>query len=627
MTHRRVLFLVLAALVLSACSLALAVRLSDDLRAAASRRLFSFSLAECVWVRIDRADAEPVELFFDDVRGWQVRLPDGLADDLAPGARAQLEALASLAWREPLPAGIAANEPAAAVLTARTVSGREQVFEFGARSGSLQAVRTDGQTYAVGTGLTRFLGWPALRWRSLQLAVVPGLRPVRIALAPAGANPDLRIELRSTPGGWRMTAPYDWPADAFRVDKLTGWLDRLTADSIAAEQFPDQAWMGFGPASAWVEADYPDLAGGVRTVRVEFGRVEQGQGQYARVVGRTPVFFINPALCAEISLTEAEGFPAQWRSFWRQRSFNALGNQEPQEIVVERLTGMPQSVVLRRVLAQGAQRWVGVLRTGGEEREFAVDDPAQGPGPLATLIAGLSNIRVSGFTDAPASGEPAWRFTIRGGPEGENHVITLFADPDIFPEGSAAPVDIESRRKNGVVPPLAFSYDELPAVMQMHGDLGWLLCLPPWRYQSAKMHALDADAWTRVDIAADGKSKTYTRPAEEINRQWYANGAALLDSNNAFVELLFDLAALTGRGLVAANIDAAANFGLDRPAITAIVYISGPDSAADAGRVFRLDIGQEAENTGGCRYAMLDGRGPVFLVPARLADALHRAAD
>lgn len=116
------------------------------------------------------------------------------------------------------------------------------------------------------------------------------------------------------------------------------------------------------------------------------------------------------------------------------------------------------------------------------------------------------------------------------------------------------------------------------------------------------------------------------RNAEEINEQWWRKGEPdepLMDDNNRFVAMTLDLSQLKSDGFVAGINGDIAEFGLDQPEITAIVY-SSPEGSADnkeGNRLLKLSLGKTADEEGK-RYARLDDDGPVFLVSERIAKAL-----
>jgi hypothetical protein len=84
---------------------------------------------------------------------------------------------------------------------------------------------------------------------------------------------------------------------------------------------------------------------------------------------------------------------------------------------------------------------------------------------------------------------------------------------------------------------------------------------------------------------------------------------------------------LQALGFVAETVDRDDKFGLDQPTITAIVYgISeggGKENPPDGAEtpLFGLVIGAAAGEMG-AHFARLDERGPVFLVPDSLVEAL-----
>jgi hypothetical protein len=182
---------------------------------------------------------------------------------------------------------------------------------------------------------------------------------------------------------------------------------------------------------------------------------------------------------------------------------------------------------------------------------------------------------------------------------------------------------------------MAFSRSDRTAVMETFAEAAYLLCLPLYRYQSRKILDYDPSAWSRVEIAASSFSAAYIRKTGDVNEQWWRDSfppEPVMDDNNTLVGTLLELSRLRTEGFVAeagekddtAAAEQLEEFGLDRPAITAIVYTSKEEGTGGSEKLFALAIGTQAGPDEQTRYARLNGSGPVFLVPDRLARALER---
>ncbi len=649
MSRRHTIILVLVALALTAFSIALSRRDSRDWRASRARRLFPFPWQDTVAITIVKPDGQTLR-FEKPPRGeWQIRLDENLSDALSYRAVDEFSALATLTWREPMKDGRPPDPSRATTLSAVSAAGQTVSLAFGDTANNLRAVRVEGDdaVYGVNQDLLKFLDWPAKRWRNLNLAAAgSGRRPKKITLCPAGGNPDLRIVLERTDAGWRQTEPVAWPVDEARLDLLLRWLDRLRAESIEAEQSADLPWFGFGPEAAWVEADYDGAAGPARR-RVEFGGEAENGRVYVREAGRKPIFAISRETLAEISLDAASVYPAIWRNFYRLRTVNAVGEELPMAVTLERLLPKPAKLTIEQIRDREGARWRGKLEENGTVREFAVEppDPAEPMCPLTALVTGLSSLRIKAFLADVAPGPetikwtayPAWRFACKKADGTAGPVLTLYArdaegnlPPGApFAEGDADPREMPPPPGSSQNAGIAFSLGSSPAVMEMHGDLAYLLCLPPYRYQSRRLIDADPRLWTRVEATAGDSTEAYNREANGVNEQWWRDGERrepLMDDNNLFVALLLELSRLRAEGFVADADREVGEFGLDRPAITAIVYVSKLEGREEAGdvRLFKLSLGGPAETPGGSRYARLNDSGPVFLVPERLAAALEK---
>ncbi|MCL2000039.1 MAG: DUF4340 domain-containing protein [Planctomycetes bacterium] len=646
MSRRHTVILILAAVFLTAFSVALSRQDSRDWRATRSRRLFPFPWQDTVSIAIAKPGEETLR-FEKNTRGeWRILLADDQADTLSYSAIDEFAALATLTWREPIPEGREPDPDQAATLTAVSIGGQTLRLIFGDIANHLRAVRVDGDygvVYGVNRDLLKFLDWPPERWRNFNLASAgSGRLPKKITLFPGGVNPELKIGLELGDSGWRQTIPVAWPVDETRLELLLRWLDRLRAESIEAEMTADLAWFGFGPDSAFVETEY-DGPAGLAIRRVEFG-TDAGDGRiYAREDGRTPVFAVSRSMLAEISLDAAAAYPVPWRNFYRFRSINAVGEELPAAITVERLLPKPAKLNIEQPRDRDLAKWRGRLEENEGIREFLIDppDPAEPMRPLTALLTGLSSMRVKAFLADSSPGTetikwtayPAWRFSclMQDGTIGS--VLTLYsmdAEGNLpagepFVEGLSGPQPMTPHPGAPANAGIAFSLDDRQAVMEMFGELSYLLCLPPYRYQSRQFLDSDPRDWVRVEITSVTATEIYTRDLDGVNEQWWrgeGRSEPLMDDNNPFVAMLLELSRLRTEGLVSDADGGIDEFGLDRPAITVIVYVSGhPEEKENpVDRLFKLSLGGPAD----ARHACLDDSGPVFLMPGRLVDALGK---
>ncbi len=645
MAKRIVLFLMVAAVALTAFSLALSRRDSRDWRANRSRRVFPFPWQDTVFFSIRTPDGQVREFSKDPGMDWTIVLDDGVRDTLSNFAVDELSALATLCWREPLP-GAAPPDPAhSTLITATSASGQVLHLLLGKPSQTMRPAIINDDTdivYGVRQEYLRFLDWPLERFRKFTLANAgTGSRPNKIVLAPPGNDPHTRLVLEQDADGWQVRSPVVWPADPARMEALLRWVDRLRADAIAVEQTNDPKQYGFTPDSAYVETSFPSPAGPLHR-RVEFGLPAEGGGLYARVVSRPPVFIISRSALAEISLDIGQDQPEVWKNLYRRSSIDLLGDAPFSGITIEQLLPEPKSLTIEPHGERDG--WLGLFRGEEGERVFPVDppdrrDPAR---PLTALAERLKKINIQEFVADIAPGPetakwtafPAWRLAIAG-PDGKpRHVLTLYApgsDGDVTPdsgEGSEGDPDMQSRPgepEGGVL----FTLDNQPAILKMAVGTAEFLSKPLYMYQSRRLLDSDPLVWSRVEIEAGGNRTVYTRDPAEINEQWWRGvdgSEPLMDDNNIFVNLLVELSQLRSEGYVYGANDLPEKFGLDQPEITAIVYVS-PGSAGDEGTdeiLFTLEVGGTGETETEARYARLDGTGPVFLLSRHLAEALLR---
>ena len=653
MTKRQVLILVLAALLLTAFSVALSRRDSRDWRANRSRRLFPFPWQDAASVVIRKPDSRPVE--FRKVNGvWQIDLGDDLVDTLDYGTVDALAALATLTWREPM-ADARPPVPGQAVVITASGAGQEVELRLGDSANNLRATVIDGDAsvvYGVNQDLLKFIDWSPDRYRNLVLAGAgAGAKVEKVTLAPAGGDESLHIVLEREDAGWRLRKPVAWPVDESRLDILLRWLERLRAETIEAEKTGDPEWFGFVPESARIDVEYAAPAGKVKRT-VEFGGDAGDNRQYVRVGGRNPVFTISRSTLAEISMDVAAEHRKMWGDFFRQRSLNSVGDELPASITVERLLPQPVKLVINQERGKdGAVSWTGTLESGEKTSVFPIEPPdsAEPMRPLTALLTGLSSLRVKMFlTDRPPGPEtakwtahPAWRFRSKRADGSQGAELVLYAanaDGALpagtpYVEGLAGPQNMTALPGFPDNVGLALTMSGRDAVMETFGDLAYLLCLPPYRYHSRRLLDLNPRNWRRVEIAVAEKRTVFVADPDDVNEQWWkaaenGDSVPLMDDNNRFVSTLVELSQLRSEGFVS-NPDSESDesmreFGLDQPEITAIVYVfsGGGKGEGDNKPLFKLCVGKTADPAGRTRYARLNDSGPVFVLSAHLAESL-----
>ena len=582
-------------------------------------------------------------------REWQVRLDDGVRDLLSREAENALAALAALAWREPLLPGLVRPPDGSVGTVVRFSSRGGEVISMrlGGTAENLRTVFIEGENaaYGVNADLLDFAGWPDNRFR--EMALFPAgaeWRPTKISVLPVGGRSDLRLVLRRDDESWLLEEPVAWPAEEGRLDILLRWLDRLRADAVAVETMGtgEAERFGFGPHSAVVEAEYDTPDGRVGR-RVEFGGQAGDGGLYARVSGRNQVFTVSPLVVKEIHLDVGAEYPKVWRDFYRRRSLNPVGGEMPSSLTVEKLLPSPVRLTMEPGLTGD---WRGWLEEDGKRREFPIEppDPAEPMRPLTALLAGLSGLRIQNFlSDSPIDPErdglailPAWRLSGRGADGMPFPALTLYAaDPggtlppgDPFPDGETGPVEMLPPPGRSATPGIVFTLADRPAVMEAAGEAAYLLALPPYRYRSRVILDEDPAAWDRVEIDASGEKRVYLRDGDRRNEQWWRGRESpepLLDGNSDFVAMLLELSRLRAGAWVASSGNGGEEFGLDRPAITAIVYTvrRAPKGKPDEELIrLRLEVGAAAGDGEAMRYARLGDSEPVFLISSGLAAAL-----
>ena len=644
MSKRSVAILIVAALALTGISLALSRRDSGDWRASQARRLFPFPWRDVASIRIERPSGETVDLAREPGEEWKIILANNRRDSLNHNAEEELSALVMLPWREPRENAARPDPARSARVSAASFAGEAVTLVIGPdENGGPPVVEIDGEpgvVFGIAPDLARPLDWPPERFRNLGLAIGgPGKRPVRIILSP---GPALTVDLTREGNAWFLKSPVDWPAESGRIAYLLGWLDRLRADSIAADGVDDPEGFGFGPESIFVETHFEDESG--RTVRrVEFGGQVDGSPDqlYARVNGREPLFTVSRFVFDEIGMNQAATHPSAWADFYRRRSLDLLTPGLPRRVTVERFLPVPERLVIERD-EEDETKWMGTLEKGGTALQFPVDSPvADIPSrPLAALLEGLAGLRVRQFLADSQPGQetikwtafPAWRIASVGADGNENPALILYAadaEGNLPPgspyvERTAGPVPLTPLSGTGDLTGMAASVEDRPVIVDVPGDLAYSLCLPPYRYRTRTMTNFDHGEWSRVAVEKGDSAASYSRGRGE---QWRRDGERpepLVDDNNRFLALLADLSHLRTSGIVAEDGGDSAEFGLDQPEITVIVYGTPEireETPEDDGelRVFALSVGAGVE---GGRYARLDDSGVVFLIPSELATAV-----
>lgn len=643
--HKRwFIILVLAAVALTAFSFALSRRDSSDWRSTRARRVFPFPWQDAAGITIARPDGRVTTLAKSPDGEWQLLVADDTSDDAAFALIDELAALATLAWREPA-ADLAVPNPELGVrITAVSQLDQKVELLLGELKNNQRAALVDNAAtvYAVNQDLLKFIDWPDVRYRNLQLLVGgPGRRPRAIALSPGGGESDLAVELARTGSEWNITRPTPWPADSQRVDLLLGWAGRLQANAIVAEDTDSPESFGLTDASPRVRFDYRRGDDAFSRTIVFGGETGNPDEIYARVAQRSPVFTVPRQALSEIALDTAAEYPESWINYLRLRSLDLVGGRQPVAIVVEDLLPLPAKLTMEQPRERDAVKWQARLESETRDDEtFAVDAPLAGDPsrPLGMLLSGLSRLRVRNFLADAAPGpetlawtsHPAWRISCRFADGSSSPALTIYAvdDQGTLPPGRAYERGLAAPQEMTTQSGLAFSLQGIPAVMESHPDAAHLLCLPLYRYRSKKIIDSDPRSWNRVEIRSAETVRTYQRDGEGLNEQWWLAGGdrpePLLDGNNPFAGILLQLSQLRVEAYVAPGTGEPAEFGLDQPDVTAIVYGLDPgrqDEVAEEA-VFRLDIGAKSLERVDERYARLNGTGPVFLVPDTLARGL-----
>ncbi len=648
MTKRFLLIILTVMAALTVFSLALSRRDSEDWRSSQVRKLFPFPWRDVANIRIERPQLNPVVLEKDGKGDWQMQI-DGVGLDSAnPHAIDELSALVMLPWREPLEGAPTPDPEQSLRLTMTSLAGEKITMLFGAVAGNrLAAASADDpeSVFGVVPELARVLEWPETRFRNFYLAHVGQEKKVeRITLSPARPGPAETIELVSEQHDWRQSKPVSWPVSSSQISMLLGWVERVQAEGIAAEEAADPLAYGFSPDSPVVELVYSGEYG-KKTVHIQFGSLpdENSDSLYARTLERNPVFIVPKYYFDQLYLDQVNDHPHSWANIYRKRDIDLLETTEPNRIVVEKLLPDPLRLTIERTGEGGRAQWQGSLEAGGTARHFNIDPPGDKPTPLGNLLEGLSDIRIKNFLAESEPGAdtlkwtayPAWRFSVQG----KDGVLTLYSiDADgtlpqgvSYADGLAAAVPTQAQA-NDDGDGIAASVTGCQAVFSIFPDLSALLCLPPYRYQSSLLADLDPQDWTRVSIAKGGETAVYVRGKKEYGDQWWLDGASripLMDGNNQFVALLYRLSRLRGLGFVSDTTASLAEFGLDQPEFTVIVYgaLESSDKGEEQGDVdvlMKLSVGRLSEEIDGARYARLNDDSPVFLLGGDVAEALAK---
>lgn len=639
MSRRNVVLLLLAAVGLTAFSVALSRRDSRDWRATRSNRVLPFPWQDVVAVDIRRGGGETLAIRKTESGEWRVEFGDGDIDSLSPRVAESLAAFATLAWKIPADGGVGPDPDAGATLAFTSSSGQGVSVVLGKADGAVRLAETVGEpgnVYGIGADLADFSDLPIERFRSLYLANSGGRKPERIVFSPPEREgvPVPRVTLQRAENGWEMLEPVPWPADVEKVETLLQWLDRLRADTVETQadgQAPDAN--GFDPESPFIETQFADPAW---NRRISFGDVSPSGQVFVRVLGRTPTFTVPRAALAEISFVAGGKRPEFWAHHYRSRNLDMTPDREPAEVVVEQLVPQRAKLVLTAPADGRGGNWRGRLERDGEVREFPVDPPLpDGETPLGELLRGLSSFQIRSFLADSAPGAetlkwtayPAWRFACKDRDGNDGPILTLYADDAGGALPTGTPYERGHLRANSPREGrgLVCAVSGRDAIMEAFGYFAGMLCLPPYRYRSSKIIDDDASRWEKVVIDAGGGKKGYFRRPDDVNEQWWLDGASprpLLDDNNRFVALLGELARLRAEGFVEDAGGDVADFGLDRPALNAIVYVSPGRGGTSDGPAFTLSVGS-ADASGG-RYARLNSGGPVFVVSAGLVEALEK---
>lgn len=652
MSRKAFAAITVVAIILTLFTFALSRRDSADWRSLSARRLFPFPWQNATSMTIDYPDGRKVEFNKDKFGSWRIRLEGDIWDTLHPQAMEELAALVMLPWRDPIPGATSPDPATSPKLTAVSSDGDKVTVVFGSVVGNMRLLGVlddPGMAFGINPDLARVVDWPIERFRNLYLATVPpGWKIERLIITPS-PGPATPVDLKKESGHWILQGDYPWQVEPGRLDMLFSWLGRLEAESAIATSADDPVWFGFGENSMSIDITYETETIAQRR-KIEFGKPinEKPDLVYARVSERSPVFAVPRRFLSEIALEHANAYPNEWSAFFRKRTFALLGSQLPRKIVVESILPNPARLIIERTSELNVDTWKGILESNGTASDFAVDGPQADKitTPLYKLLTGLSNIRIRVFLADGNPGQdtlkwtayPAWRFSVTEDDGTASPELTLYA---IDTDGNLAS---GQQYREGVLEPeprptvnglsenvgIAGSVSNMPAILEVDAQLSSLLCIPPYRYHTTRMINADPETWTKVIVKKEGDDGTiYMCGSREYGEHWWrgeANSEPLLDDNNLFVAMLVELSKIQAVGVVAPLTADLQEFGLDRPAITTIVY-----GARDGGEVtdespeqqeIQLDIGNK--NSAGLYYARLNQDSVVFLLPEEMIAKLKK---
>ena len=400
-----------------------------------------------------------------------------------------------------------------------------------------------------------------------------------ISLTTADGHP-ARLE-RQPQGGWRLTAPIAFPADAFAADGIASALAQLASESSWAEPQPPEVY-GLGEGASEIAFS---AAGQEHRVRLG-GKTPMGGNTYVSVGGAKSVHAVRAYRVTALS-----------------KRLDELRDKRIVDFATDRVDAL-------RVRWPGGS--VALAREGGV---WKVREPVEGKADAATVDSVLSNLsflRASGFVDAVL-------------PDAESGLDA----PELEVELELAP-EKEGGEKRHVA--LAMGKPQASGERLVRSGAGPLFRVPAARiddtpralvaYRFKDLSAFAAEGARRVEMsfrAPDGSAVAITATRDDEG-EWSSAPEAM--DPEKIRTLVDELARLRARDILADAMgpEELRGVGLEPP--NATLLVRGEDANAALAEV-RLGVVRE----GGGIVAQAAGTPMVYELDPALAEYLPASLD
>lgn len=441
----------------------------------------------------------------------------------------------------------------------------------------------------VESGLARVFDREPSAFRSLDIFDIGNRAPDRITLSPGAGGQEIVLE--AIPGGWVITSPINWPADAQQVNRLLRLCAMLRAEKILPPDTP--------PAPD--NAPAITLRIGNNTQTVAFSGSHTDPTVIASPRSRRESYETSAALLWEVKNANADRY--------RSLILPLLQDKTPAMIEMRRDDGQ----VLR--LALSGQQWINPGNTAQGVEKSMVDN----------LLKVLENLMIVGVADEDGGNAaefgldlPELSISVSDVGGAELTALKIASVP------VAAPLQGADR--------FFVSVTGRKQVLELQPLVGTFLMQDFIQYRNRMVNEIDFKDILKIKIETPDFTREYWGNTPTQYQMVKPESALLSESGNwEFLSLVRDLAYLRCEGFVPEKNTQNADFGLDQPVVKTILTMRSTGGGGTPGKELTLLVGSGVSvpapegspiPAAEYHYAKLSDNNVVFILNKKFVDRL-----